>query len=43
MEETEIKETEKMERNIEESFEVKPIYRDYMIRMMDYDAAYGTV
>lgn len=38
--ETEMEETEKMERNIEENFEVKPIYEDYMIRMMDYDAAY---
>ena len=40
MEETENKETEKMERNIEENFEIKPIYSDFKIRMMDYDAAY---
>lgn len=40
IEKTEMEETEKMERNIEENFEVKPIYSDFMIRMMDYDAAY---
>lgn len=40
IEKTEMEETEKMERNIEENFEIKPIYKDYMIRAMDYDAAY---
>lgn len=40
IEKTEMEETEKMEKNIEENFEIKPIYKDYMIRTMDYDAAY---
>lgn len=40
IEKTEMEETEKMERNVEENFGIKPIYKDYMIRAMDYDAAY---